>query len=547
MKNYIKCLLFICSYVVLVSCENEVSYSEDNLRALQELNDVISVHDVICMHKEQKISDIKRELKVTVGDREKYKLYDNLYAEYISYDGDSALFYADIKYKLALALNERDIIFDSAVDKAERYIMSGMLLEAFDIIDKIDCSTITSSDEARYYHLLNTAYGDLAEFADDKSIAEEYLRKKKKYRNLLLERIGKNDVSYVFVETEILLEQGLHEEVLQKVVPVLDAHKDDIGCSGTLCFIIAEAYEKLGDIDRAIEYYAKSAKYDMMFPKFESSSLFTLSVKLYESGDINTAYKYIKKSMEDAKSAHLHEQMRRTYNVFPIIADAYEDRINTKTVQMKFLIFCLCLISFILLILYLVIVKEKKKVEYAEVQKRIKNEQLMKITADLEENIRSLQEVNKIKDSYLGRYLNMCSDYIDRLETYRKSLRRLCKDGGDIMDALKSQQFITDALDDFYSQFDSTFLDIFPDFIDQLNSLLQEDKRLSYDTKDRILSTELRVMALIRLGINDSVIIARFLRRSVSRVYNCRVKMRNSAIGERDDFENRLMQIVKRC
>lgn len=547
MKNYIKCLLFICSYVVLVSCENEVSYSEDNLRALQELNDVISVHDVICMHKEQKISDIKRELKVTVGDREKYKLYDNLYAEYISYDGDSALFYADIKYKLALALNERDIIFDSAVDKAERYIMSGMLLEAFDIIDKIDCSTITSSDEARYYHLLNTAYGDLAEFADDKSIAEEYFRKKKKYRNLLLERIGKNDVSYVFVETEILLEQGLYEEVLQKVVPVLDAHKDDIGCSGTLCFIIAEAYEKLGDIDRAIEYYAKSAKYDMMFPKFESSSLFTLSVKLYESGDINTAYKYIKKSMEDAKSAHLHEQMRRTYNVFPIIADAYEDRINTKTVQMKFLIFCLCLISFILLILYLVIVKEKKKVEYAEVQKRIKNEQLMKITADLEENIRSLQEVNKIKDSYLGRYLNMCSDYIDRLETYRKSLRRLCKDGGDITDALKSQQFITDALDDFYSQFDSTFLDIFPDFIDQLNSLLQEDKRLSYDIKDRILSTELRVMALIRLGINDSVIIARFLRRSVSRVYNCRVKMRNSAIGERDDFENRLMQIVKRC
>ena len=102
------------------------------------------------------------------------------------------------------------------------------------------------------------------------------------------------------------------------------------------------------------------------------------------------------------------------------------------------------------------------------------------------------------------------------------------------------------ALNDFYNQFDATFLDLFPDFISQLNELLQEEKKVSYHSKERLLTTELRVLALIRLGVDDSVKIASFLRRSVSTVYNYRVKMRNASVCDREDFENRIMDIGTR-
>ena len=182
----------------------------------------------------------------------------------------------------------------------------------------------------------------------------------------------------------------------------------------------------------------------------------------------------------------------------------------------------------------------------AERQTKESNQMLQQLTDQLQKNVNILQETNQVKEMYLGRYLNMCSEYIDGLEKYRTSLRKAIKDGEDAMTALKSKEFMEKALNDFYNQFDATFLDLFPDFISQLNELLQEDKKVSYHSKERLLTTELRVLALIRLGVDDSVKIASFLRRSVSTVYNYRVKMRNASLCDREDFENRIMDIGTR-
>jgi hypothetical protein len=192
------------------------------------------------------------------------------------------------------------------------------------------------------------------------------------------------------------------------------------------------------------------------------------------------------------------------------------------------------------------LIKERNRVLVAERQTKESNQMLQQLTDQLQKNINILQETNQVKEMYLGRYLNMCSEYIDGLEKYRTSLRKAVKDGEDPMTALKSKEFMEKALNDFYNQFDATFLDLFPDFISQLNELLQEDKKVSYHSKERLLTTELRVLALIRLGVDDSVKIASFLRRSVSTVYNYRVKMRNASVCDREDFENRIMDIGTR-
>ena len=156
-----------------------------------------------------------------------------------------------------------------------------------------------------------------------------------------------------------------------------------------------------------------------------------------------------------------------------------------------------------------------------------------------------LKESNQIKDTYLGRYLSMFSEHIDSLERYRSKLRVTAKskDFEDILQALKSDAFIDTERKVLYDEFDATFLGVFPDFVDRLNGLLREDARIGEDLPAGKLSNELRIFALIRLGVTESAKIAQFLKKSPSTIYNYRVKLRNAALCDRDDFEKKLMEI----
>ena len=161
------------------------------------------------------------------------------------------------------------------------------------------------------------------------------------------------------------------------------------------------------------------------------------------------------------------------------------------------------------------------------------------------ENVERLKESNQIKDTYLGRYLSMFSEHIDALERYRSGLRVTAKskDLDDILRVLKSDAYIDTERKTLYDEFDATFLGVFPDFVNQLNGLLREEARIGQDLPPGKLSNELRIFALIRLGVTESAQIARFLKKSPSTIYNYRVKLRNAAACDRDDFEKRLMEI----
>jgi hypothetical protein len=141
----------------------------------------------------------------------------------------------------------------------------------------------------------------------------------------------------------------------------------------------------------------------------------------------------------------------------------------------------------------------------------------------------------------------MFSNHIGSLERYRSSLRNVAKtmDLKEIQQALKSDDFIDAERESLYQEFDRAFLGIFPDFVPQLNALLQEDKRIGQNLPEGKLSNELRIFALIRLGVSESAQIAQFLKKSPSTIYNYRVKLRNAALCPNQEFEERLMEIGK--
>ena len=536
----------IASVLLLPGCGRGVQYPDDVRTALKELDEVIAQKEMIEAQKEDRITQIKGKLADASDDWQRYELLDELVDEYFQYNIDSTAFLSRLKLSIAERTGNNDLINDARYDIADRHTMSGLADATFNELKLIDIEGLYEGSKLRYYSILNTIYRTLEVEAVDETLAQEYARQKNRYRELLLSALGEDDISRIYVMTEILLQSDRPQEALDLLIPWVEEKKPSLNESGILCYSIASAYAMLEDVDKAILWYARSAKSDLLVPKYEYRSLYELAGLLNKRGDIERAYSYITRSIEDAvqSNAQIHKQF--AYQLLPIISNSYDSLMRQKNTQMKYTLIAMGIVLGLLIIMSLVLLREKKKVTLAERQTKDSNEQLRKLNAELHDYVILLQETNEIKDSYLGRYLNMCSDYIDGLDRYRSSLRKTGKEGGDVMAALKSKAFMEAELEEFYTQFDATFLDLFPDFIPQVNELLQEDKRISYKPKERLLSTELRVLALIRLGVNDSARIAQFLRRSVSTIYNYRVKMRNAANVDREEFENRLMKIGKR-
>lgn len=203
-------------------------------------------------------------------------------------------------------------------------------------------------------------------------------------------------------------------------------------------------------------------------------------------------------------------------------------------------------VAVLLIVLLLLLSRAKKKVQQSNRRTEEMNAALNETNNELCELNRRIAESDNVKEIYIGQYIEMCSSYIERMEKYRANLLNVSRTKGakELTEALKSSSFISSELSDFYLKFDVSFLHIYPNFVEEFNSLLREECRFDI-TPGKPLNTELRVFALIRLGITDSNKIAEFLRRSVSTIYNYRVKMRNAAKFDREDFEKQVMKIGK--
>lgn len=537
-------LYFLALVSVLSGCCSE---KDRQIRdTLKELDDVISRQEEIESAKDSYIELIKGRYSEAMSPDEKYTILDELYNEYYNYNIDSAIFYARTKLDIAFDAAEQDLVDDAILDIADRYVMSGMYLAAHDIISEISADRLDVLLVPRYYHIWHSLYTGLEDGCDDPVQKTEYRKLKQQYREQLFSLLGKNDISRLYVMADIYVDEGRADELLDTLnakfnedIPIHD--------KAVLSYIYANISDSYGHDDDATLYFAKSAIFDLMTPVHEYKSLYELASKLYDAGDIKRAYRYISRSINDAITANALINIQSINRSLPIISRSYHTQMLHNRRQLSVLSGILGIMAVLLIGAVIVTLKEQRKARQAEKRTSEINEELKAINRKMEEYILLLKESNNIKEIYIGRYIDLCSEYIGRMERYRSMLNRTARTEGfeAVRNALKSSEFIDKELNEFYEQFDATFLQLFPDFIKDLNALLQPDKRIELKTRDGIMTTELRIFALIRLGITDSVKIAEFLRRSVSTVYNYRVKMRNAALNSREDFEKQIMGIGK--
>lgn len=375
----------------------------------------------------------------------------------------------------------------------------------------------------------------MADNTADKSVKEKYLEKTGLYRDSLLEILPENSNRQIILAEKIILE-GHPDKAIPLLNKVLTSSLD-MQEKAYVYYTLSLAYEAKKDLDMEIYYLAQTALIDLTSSVREYAALQKLARLVYLQGDPERAYTYVSCSMKDAVACNARLRFLEVTEFYPIIDKAYSDKKAQEKRLGWILMVSISSLAISLIVLAFYLYHGMKKLAFMRRDLSKTNKKLVAVN-------KQLQQTGKIKEVYIARYLDRCVSYLDKLEQYRRSLEKLAMASRieELFKAIRSEQFLHEERKNFYNEFDKSFLELFPHFIRDFNNLLTEEGKIE-PKPGEILNTELRIFALIRLGVTDANRIAHFLGYSLATVYNYRSKIRNRAKGDKENFEQEVMNL----
>lgn len=528
-------LLLPCVMPITASAQT-APMPADSVRAiLDELDGAIARKPEYRARKEARIADLRRRLALTADTLQQYALCKELSEEYLHYQADSAVRYINRRAALLPVHGHPELVDEVDIDRAAVLGVMGLYADALHLLQRVDAARLDNDLRMTYYHACRTCYGWLADYTIEHRVKCRYLQQTDLYRDSIAQNaIRSLDCDIVRAERAAL--GGKPDEAVGILRRLLQ-ETDDPEILSYLNYTLYEAYMAKGDTARQAYYLARTALWDMNRAVREYASLHKLARLLYERGDIDRAYAYLTCSMEDAVACHARLRSLEVTEIYPIIDRTYREKATHERAVVTGLLIVLSVLALLLIAAVVYLYRWMKKL--AAMRRDLYQANRRLHAANL-----SLEQTGRIKEVYIARYLDRCVTYLDKLEQYRRSLEKLAMAAKTdaLFKAIRSDQFLRDERKAFYRDFDKSFLDLFPRFVERFNNLLQEDGRVAPKAGE-LLNTELRIFALIRLGVTDTNSIAHFLGYSLATVYNYRSKMRNKAVGDKDKFEQEVMRI----
>lgn len=547
--HYILPIIIFLSFATTLQAANRHEHKVDSL--MEKLQEAIDNREAFIQQKESRIVELRKEISAAENDNRRSDALDALINEYNSYNTDSALAICRRRELLARKNGNPVMIRNAMMNTANVLATTGMYKEAMEIMDTIHAADIPGYMHPFRYHILRTLYGMMADYAVRDDDREKYSALTTQYLDSLTAVNPPGSVGYVMAAATLHNARGEYENAAELVNRFLHDNETTTHEKAICNFTLSETYEPAGDTRRQKEYLIRAAIADMQSAVREYISLRNLAVLLYREGEVEDAYNLLRISMEDAAKCNARMRVVELNNIFPLVNDMYLDVIQRQKRNLRWSLIIISILSAILLGAVFYVLKQmkrtaaaKKDVEHANEMLQQLNNELKASNAALQAANQSIAENSRIKEEYIARYMDQCSLYIEKLDSYRKQLGKLIIAGKtrQLNDTLKSTAFLDEELKAFYDNFDNTFLNLFPTFVADFNALLRPEEEI-VPKKPGHLTTELRIFALIRLGIGDSVKIAQFLRYSVTTIYNYRTKARNKAVGNRDKLEEEVMKI----
>ena len=574
-----RCFLILCFFFACLPgiCANEQLTTE---QLLAQLDSVISNRDqyldVKLAHLEKLNQDLISEAK---DNRERFEVLGILFNEYHSFNADSAYAMAQRQLSLARQLGDKNLIINAMLNEANILCNVGMYHESLSLVDSVSVKELPDYLRAYYFHSKRTLYGDLANFAKFRPEKVYYEKLTDDYRDSLLTVNDPHSVFYVLIRADQL---NVHQKpqdainLLETFIRENDLSEHEMAiCAYTL----SESYGYVNDIEKQKRMLLISAISDMKTAVREYVSLRQLALLLYQEGDLERAYNFLTIAVDDAAKSNSRQRIIELNDSYPMINRIYVETVHKQKKTLERTIWIITVLSIVLIVLLFYMRKQmvkiadgRKKVEEVnnklsklnsqltasndrlnELIKQLKesndklnelNHKLVNSNSKLHDAYTSIAEISELKEVYICQYMDQSLEHIEMLDNYRKTINKLVTAGktDDLKKLVKSSKIVEDELKSFYDQFDKTFLNLFPTFVEDLNNLLIPEEVI-VPKKSGTLNTELRIFALIRLGITDSDKIAKFLRYSLTTIYNYRTKVRNKAKGNRNQLESEVAKI----
>lgn len=541
-------LLFLFVQSINISASATDKETDSLMRVYDEL---LLNYSIQINHRQSRIETLEKEAANATSLEKKYDINFQIYQEYRPFISDLAISFLKKNIGIAKEMGDKNRLNDSKLRLAYLLASIGLYKESVDILDEIVETELPNDLLIFNYVCMEHTYGEMSFYSKDAELSNQYRDVANKFKDLLKSNLPKDNDRYL----EILESDYRYQRDYEMALKINDQRLQKVNENSQeyalISFHRSSTYKASGDILSEKKWLLKSSITDLRLGITDNASSWELANLMFMEGDVQRAHKYINYSVNNSKYFNARLRYTQIAEVQAIINNAFLTDKAQKDKQLRKLLFFISLLSLLLLLSLVGIYLQNRRISKANLRTLKANNELNRLNQELN-NINDaikntnaeLSESNQVKEVYIGHFLSLCSLYIDKMDTYRKSVRNKLTSGHqkEVIEDAKSTEFMEIELKEFYKNFDQSFLRLYPDFVNEFNDLLVDDAKIVLK-RDELLNTELRIFALIRLGIDNSAKIAELLHYSAKTIYNYRASIKNKSKVSRNDFEDLVKKI----
>ncbi|WP_308575476.1 DUF6377 domain-containing protein [uncultured Prevotella sp.] len=542
-------------YILFLLLPTTLSAGSKTQQLRQKLDNLLEQRKALIDNKNKDINRLKKNLTTSENTLKRLQTYEQLFEEYYVFQFDSAMTYLNKGIKLAKETQNTYYYNSNTISKAELLSIGGLYSEAIHEIEQVDTTRLDKAQHFEYYFSLFRIHTYWADFCNDKTYTPTHRLKAQEYLKKAMPFCDETAKTYEYYLGEyavfVLNNPQAARAHYVKAIKQLPQNSRFYAMS---CFALSGSYGNEGNTEKQEEFLLLSSIADIENCTMENFALQNLAMYIFEHNkdELDLAQQYIQTALEDA---HFYNNRLRIIEIsskLPVIVSSYQQTLNQRNkVQMTAIIAISLLLLFLLSAVFY-IVKQTKRLSLQQQELQKNNNQLSELNTQQKELNTQLHDLNALlvdtnrkRERLAKLYIDLCAKYIARLKKQQTLVKRKIKANQitELLSQLSSERLSEEDAATFLSRFDKAFLDLYPDFTEELNSLLLPEGQIQNKSTDE-LTTEQRIMALIRLGVKESAEIADLLFYSPQTIYNYRSVLKGKAIN-RETFEEEVMKLCR--
>ena len=531
--------------IMIFSCA--ILSSANNAALLQKLDSVIEASETIVAEKNKKIAMLKQMAAKENNTALLLERYRELSEEYYVFKFDSAKVYVEKGLALAKKVQNSRYIVTNTIMKAKLLSIGGLYSEAINTLNTIEQDSLGEQNMTFDYNIAySTIYSYWADYCNDDTYSPIYRERSNAYLKTAIANIDKNNAAYDYYmgEYHVYVDKD-DDKALKHYFRTLEKNGMTSRVYAMASFAIANNYSAHENMEKYEEYLIKASICDILCCTKENLAIQDLAMHLFKQDNENSerARVYINTAMDDAKSYNNRLRILEISQKLPIIVSTYHKRLTTQNSTLMYAVWGISLLVVTMIVLLYFFVRQNKLLSKRRHELHVSNNMLTETNERLNRANEQLLDTNRKREGLAKLYIDLCAKYIDKMAKFQVMVQRKIKANqiNELMSYMSSSRLNYEDADTFMKRFDEAFLNLYPSFVTEFNALLKEDEQVI--TKNpHSLTTELRIFALIRLGVKESSEIAALLYYTPRTIYNYRSAFKNKAL-DRESFEERVCML----